>query len=106
MKRLILFFVAICLTTVISAQTMHTLIFVNESERGREIDRTQDSKNMQRFFTEIARNLSYRNNMHNHTGAEFTTAYINREIDNLNVGNNDVVVFYYSGHGANLRNDK
>lgn len=106
MKKLILLFVIFCVTNVVSAQTMHTLIFVNESEPKREIDRTQDSKNMQRFFTEIARNLSYVNNMHNHTGAEFTTSYIDREIDNLNVGNNDVVVFYYSGHGANLRNDK
>lgn len=106
MKKILLTFLGFCFSAILTAQTMHTMLFVNESEPKREIDRTQDSKNMQRFFSDIARNLNYRNSMHNHTGAEFTTAYIDREIDNLNVGRNDVVVFYYSGHGANLRNDK
>lgn len=106
MKKLVFTILSICISAIATAQTMHTLIFVNESEPKREIDRTADSRNMQRFFTDIARNLNYRNNLRSHTGSEFTTTYINREIENLNVNNNDVVVFYYSGHGANFKNDK
>ena len=106
MKKLIFTMMCVCLSVAATAQTMHTMIFVNESEPKREMDRTADSRNMQRFFTDIARNLNYRNNMHSHSGSEFTTAYIDREIENLSVGSNDVVVFYYSGHGANFKNDK
>lgn len=106
MKKLAFFFLFICIAFAATAQTMHTLIFVNESEPGRQIDRTADSKNMKKFFTDIAQCLGYSNNLRSHTGVEFTTTYVDREINSLQVGNNDVVVFYYSGHGANLRNDK
>lgn len=106
MKRIILSVIFACLTMSMMAQTMHTLIFVNEEEAKREVDRTADSRNMKKFFTTIAHHLDYTNNLHSHSGAEFTTTFIDREIENLHVGGNDVVVFYYSGHGANLKNDK
>lgn len=106
MKKLALSFLLICLSFTVRAQTMHTLIFVNESEPGRQVDRTEDSKNMKAFFTDIAQCLGYRNDLRSHTGVEFTSTYVDREINSLQVSNNDVVVFYYSGHGANLRNDK
>lgn len=106
MKKLALSFFLICVALTTTAQTMHTLIFVNESEPGRQVDRTADSKNMKTFFTNIAQCLGYSNNLRSHTGVEFTTAYVDREINSLQVGSSDVVVFYYSGHGANMRNDK
>ncbi len=106
MKKLLFTLLGVILSLSLTAQTMHTLIFVNESEPGRQVDRTADSRNMQGFFTDIANCLNYRNDMHTHSGSEFLTSYIDREIDNLRVGSNDIVVFYYSGHGANLRNDK
>lgn len=106
MKKIMLSLVLACLSMSTVAQTMHTLIFVNEKEAGREVDRTADSQNMKRFFTDIAQCLDYTHDLRAHSGAEFTSAYIDREIENLNVGGNDVVVFYYSGHGANLKNDK
>lgn len=107
MKKSALTFFFVCVAFLsTTAQTMHTLIFVNESEAGRQVDRTADSRNMKAFFTEIAQCLDYRNDLRSHTGAEFTSTVVDREINSLQVGNNDVVVFYYSGHGANLRNDK
>lgn len=106
MKKIVLSAIFACLSMIAMSQTMHTLIFVNEEESGRQVDRTADSRNMKKFFTSIAQCLDYTNNMRSHSGSEFTTTYIDREIDNLNVGSNDVVVFYYSGHGANFRNDK
>lgn len=106
MNKFVFFLLLTCAAFTATAQTMHTLIFVNESEPGRKVDRTADSKNMKAFFTNIAQYLGYTNNLHSHTGAEFTTTCVDREINSLQVGSNDVVVFYYSGHGANLRNDK
>lgn len=46
MKKLALSIFLICTALTTTAQTMHTLIFVNESEPGRQVDRTADSKNM------------------------------------------------------------
>lgn len=106
MKKLVISIILVCAVFSATAQTMHTLIFVNESESGRQVDRTADSRNMKTFFTEIAQCLDYRNDLRSHTGAEFTSTVVDREINSLQVGSNDVVVFYYSGHGANLRNDK
>ncbi|MDE6215990.1 caspase family protein [Bacteroides sp.] len=106
MKKTILSIFFAGISMCMMAQTMHTLIFVNEKEAGREVDRTADSRNMKQFFTNVAQCLGYAHNLRSHSGSEFTTGYIDREIDNLHIGGNDVVVFYYSGHGANLKNDK
>ena len=78
MKKLALSIFLICTALTTTAQTMHTLIFVNESEPGRQVDRTADSKNMKIFFTNIAQCLGYSNNLRSHTGVEFTTTYVDR----------------------------
>lgn len=106
MKKTLLSICLACLSMSMAAQTMHTLIFVNEKEAGREVDRTADSRNMKQFFSNVAQCLGYTHNLRAHSGTEFTSAYIDREIDNLRISGSDVVVFYYSGHGANLKNDK
>lgn len=105
-RRILLSVIVFCVSVCVTAQTMHTLIFVNESEPQREVDRTADSRNMKKFFTAIAQSLDYSNNLRSHTGNEFTSTFVDWEIENLQVGNNDVVVFYYSGHGANYKKDK
>lgn len=99
-------FVGICL----NAQTMHTLIFVNTQENGshgdRTVDRSKDFVNMKDFFSAVASAIGYTNNMRAHgLQKDFNSATIDAEINRLNVNRNDIVVFYYSGHGGNLNND-
>lgn len=106
MKRITFLLFAVFLTIGASAQTMHTLIFVNKCEQGRQVDRTEDFNNMVNFFGNIARTLNYSNDMRTHACGEFTAAQVDREINSLNVNAGDIVVFYYSGHGYNNDDDK
>lgn len=88
-------------SSIITAQTLHALIFVNEKEVGREVDRQQDLNNMYSFWKEIASTLGYTFNYSINSDTKFTSTRANALIANLNVNNNDIVVFYYSGHGHN-----
>lgn len=106
MKQITFLLLTLFLTIGSSAQTMHTLIFVNKCEDGRQTDRTEDFNKMVYFFGNIANALNYSNDMRTHTCGEFTAVHVDREINNLNVNAGDIVVFYYSGHGYNSSDDK
>lgn len=109
MKRILTLLALMIVCLGLNAQTMHTLIFVNTQEKyygDRTVDRTADYNNMKAFFSDIAAAIGYTNNMRAHKlQQDFNSAMVNREIENLNVKKNDIVVFYYSGHGANSGND-
>lgn len=96
----------LCSVTSICAQTMHTLIFANKEEKGRELDRTAEYNNMASFCREVATALGYKYNLRQHSGAEFTSAMAVQDINNLNVANGDIVIFYYDGHGCNWDDDE
>jgi len=112
MNKIFIFLSMMCLASVINAQTMHTVIFVNTQENttwggNRTVDRTADYNNMKQFFSSIATAIGYTNDMRAHgLQQDFNKTMIDREIDNLRVGPEDIVVFYYSGHGGNLEQDK
>jgi len=111
MKKILTLLMMIFFGLNLNAQTMHTIIFVNKQENtpehgDRTVDRTADFNNMKDFFSRIANAIGYTNNMCAHgLQQDFTTATIDKEINRLNVNKNDIVVFYYSGHGANMNND-
>ena len=88
-------------TSHIHSQVFHAIVMINKEEPGREKDRTVESNSMIACLQNIAEALGYRMNMRNHSGSEFTTRIITQEIRNLRVKENDIVVFYYSGHGVN-----
>lgn len=91
--------------SVACSQTMHSIIFVNKKEVGREVDRTAEMNNMKNFCVEIANALGYNHNLRTHSDNEFTSKVAEQEIENLSVHENDVVVFYYAGHGCNWDDD-
>ena len=86
-------------------QTMHSILFTNMEEQGRELDRTAEMKQMTEFCISIADALNYKHNLRCHSGAEFTSKMLEKEIASLNVQENDVVIFYYAGHGCNWDDD-
>lgn len=104
-KVLALFIFASYLVSSAYSQTMHSLIFVNKKEVGREVDRTAEMNNMKDFCMEIANTLGYYHNLRTHSDNEFTSKVLEQEISNLNVKENDIVVFYYAGHGCNWDDD-
>ncbi len=100
-----LFFIIISflfiLPTSAFAQTLHALIFVNEQENGREIDRMADMKNMYSFFGNVASAIDYTYKPRTFSDINFTAKKVKESISQLSVNSGDVVVFYYSGHGYN-----
>ncbi|MCC8114343.1 MAG: caspase family protein [Bacteroidales bacterium] len=106
MKRVFsLLIVAACIISM-SAQTFHTIIMVNKEEPNRQVDRTADFDNMKAFFTNCAKALGYKNSMVTYSGDQFRSTNAISAIDGLNVSDGDIVVFYYSGHGANWDDDE
>ena len=106
MKTSFIAFAAFVLSLSVQAQTLHALLFVNEKEVGRETDRKADMDNMKAFFRDIAAQLGYNYNLRDNSDTQFTAAEVDREIASLSVQKNDVVVFYYSGHGYNQGTDQ
>ncbi|MCC6461240.1 MAG: caspase family protein [Saprospiraceae bacterium] len=106
MKTIFIFLSIFVLSLPGYSQTLHALLFVNEKEQGRETDRKADMDNMKVFFREIAAQLGYSYNLRDNSDTQFTAAEVNQEIAGLNVQKNDVVVFYYSGHGYNEGSDQ
>lgn len=100
---ILLFFIG---SAHIKAETLHCIIMVNKEERGREIDRTADYNNMFAFFNQISQALGYINNVKCYSGSQFKASTALNAIESLNVASNDIVIFYYSGHGANWNEDE
>ena len=97
--------VCLFLVNVACGQTMHSILFTNMEEQGREKDRTAELKQMTEFCTSIADALDFSHDLRCHSGSEFTSTMLEKEIAALNVQEGDVVLFYYAGHGCNWDDD-
>lgn len=106
MKKIVLALLMSVFVLSINAQTFHSIILVNKEEPNRQVDRTADFNRMSAFFTQIAQTLGYKNNMLRYSGQAFRASNALQAIESLNVSAGDIVVFYYSGHGANWDDDE
>ncbi len=106
MKKTLLTLLISVLILTVNAQTFHSIIMVNKEEPNRQVDRTADFNRMSSFFTQIAQTLGYRNSMLKYSGQAFKAANALQAIESMNVATGDIVVFYYSGHGANWDRDE
>lgn len=106
MKKLFVFLALIGFSFSLHAKTFHSIIMVNKEEPNREVDRTADFNNMSAFFTQIAQSLGYVNKMTRYSGSDFKSANAVAAVDALTIADDDIVVFYYSGHGANWDDDE
>lgn len=103
LKRLIIL-LAIALPTLVNAQTIHWLTFIDTTDpnvgkidvNGREV--------LYSHFVNIVnsavREKGYKSNIQDIYGTELTPQKCKDIITNLNVSSNDVVIFYYIGHGT------
>ena len=106
MKKFSLIIAIIIFSSQLYGQTLHALVFINKKELGREVDRQADMKNMSSFCRDIANQIGYKLNLRTNSDNEFTAKEVDREINNLNVQSNDIVIFYYGGHGYNQGKNK
>lgn len=105
MNKIVILLLFLVCSINLYGQTMHSILFTNMEEQGRELDRTAEMKQMTEFCMSIADALGYKHDLHCHSGVEFTSRMLEREIASLNVQENDVVIFYYAGHGCNWDDD-
>lgn len=106
MKRLFGIIILFAFIMSVNAQTMHTLVFINKSEKGRTLDRTAEFNQMTAFATEVSNAIGFRHNLRTHTDSEFTAKMALQEINSLSIQEGDIVFFYYSGHGVNWDDDQ
>lgn len=89
------------------SQTLHAIIFAdNGVSDNRQIDRNEDLKNLKKMMYDIAKYSELEINLIVNTGKNFTTSDVENTLGSLDVKTQDVIIFYFNGHGANEKNDR
>lgn len=96
---LLLFFIAISPLTYVQAQIVHKIIFAHTTDKriGESVE--SDLKRANNEIDEIGSNLNYEVKNYIYSGDECTKENLENVLSSLTVSNQDVVIFYYSGHG-------
>lgn len=81
------------------AAKMHLVMLVNSSIGDIGASCETDSRNMTKEFEDIAAALKVDFRKYEVKGSSFTKTNAMQVLNGLNPGSNDIVVFYYSGHG-------
>ncbi len=105
MKRIVflaLFFIAIA---VIQAQTIHCLIFANTFDEKIGSSCTVDKDKVMVELRTISRVLNYQLKEQIFSEYDFTIENLKTSLNTLVCSPDDVVFFYFSGHGARAVND-
>lgn len=118
MKKLIFIFLLFLeVKSVMQAQTLHGIIFANTECPGDPSDPRDkgigpsvenDYYRMKIEMTTIASFIGYKLNLQSFTGSQncFCRQNLENTLNNLNCGKDDIVFFYYSGHGSRSVNEK
>lgn len=110
MRKFILvsFILAAISPITIVGQTFHAIIFANtkNSDIGESV--TIDFKRMGLEMTTIAKSIGYTLKKYYYYGTQedFNRNNLERVLTNLSCTPNDIVFFYYSGHGGRAMNEK
>lgn len=109
MKKLIFSLLLLMATATAGAQTIHWLTFIDtEDANVGAIDKTGRQVLYSRFINVVNAALhdkGYRSSIHDIYDSALSPERCKREVENLSVGSNDIVVFYYIGHGTHARNE-
>lgn len=82
------------------AQKIH-MIIVNQTNKAQNIGSNTDKANMEKFATTLETYAGVDVNVTNIRGADATKSKITSTLQSLSIGSNDVVWYYYTGHGLN-----
>lgn len=89
-----------------NAQKMHVILVINTEEAGRNTDRSADYEQMRRFWEEAAQYTGVQLSLTHLGNRQFYSGDVLRSCQNINATSKDIVIFYFSGHGANDRSSK
>lgn len=112
MKRILLCLISVILLplsyscTLLRAQTLHAIIFADTNDPNIGIFDKQDYINMTMEVSTIASATGMKLNKHFFSGENCSKAQLIKVLDGLNTNNDDVIIFYYSGHGTRSLNDR
>ncbi len=104
--RICILLIMLIISNCAYCQTLHALIFSNMKESAqRSADRTEEMKNMSDFCKKLAASLGYHQDIRTHSDTEFTSSQFLKDLESMSVGPDDVVMFFYNGHGCNWDDD-
>lgn len=105
-KGWVVMILAMFIATSISAQTFHAIIACNTTDSKIGDSMTSDMKNMRNAAEIIAANLDCDNyDEYVFDGTTCTRSNITKCISDMEVGRDDVILFFYGGHGTHALNN-
>ncbi len=117
MRKLFLIIYLVLLSSYAQSQTLHAIVFANTEcpgdprnprDRGIGHSVSGDYYRMKIEMTTIASFIGYELKAHYFVGSQeqFCRQNLDKVIDELKCGAQDIVFFYYSGHGSRSANEK
>jgi len=110
MKRLVLivFLIALIAPNAVVGQTLHAIIFANTNNKGIGESVEVDFKRVQLEMTAITNAIGYKIKKYFYYGtqANFSRSNLDAVMTNLTCAPDDIVFFYYSGHGGRAMNEE
>lgn len=85
---------------------LHTLLLIDESDKSIGKTCALDRISVNQFYQTVARTLHLRYQPRLLNNKDFSKTALQAELAALRPGRDDIVVFYYSGHGFRYRNDE
>ena len=89
----------------INAQTLHAIIACNTKDQSIGTGMTSDMKNMRNAAQIIAAHLDCEYDEYTFDGSTCTKANITKCISDMDVNNEDIIMFFYGGHGTHAENN-
>jgi hypothetical protein len=86
-------------------QTLHAILMADENDAKIGQSCRKDLKIMTENMEQISKGISYQLNTVQLVGLNFTAFALREAIQKLQVGPQDLIFFYYSGHGYNIPNN-
>lgn len=93
--------------TDMAGQTLHAIIFANTENESIGQSVSVDFKRMELEMTTIAKSIGYQLKKYNYYGSpsNFNRENLDNVLDGLSCSPNDIVFFFYSGHGGRAMNE-
>lgn len=104
-KTLILFLWSFLFIKILHAQTMHAIMVIDEQDKEIGLSCQTDKYKMSAFLATAARSIGYKLQPYEHSRGSFNQKSLEITLQNLQTTTEDLIVFYYSGHGTNEKGD-
>lgn len=105
-KKLLLITMCIYASLCVNAQTLHAIIFADTNDPTIGVYDKQDYINMTLEVNTIASATGMRLKKYFFEGNICSPTNLSKTLDNLRTSKDDVIIFYYSGHGVRSINDR